>query len=193
MFHKTSIFYLLLLLVKLKNKKKLFFISSLITITGMLLQGLLPNIIYYLFSEDRYSTYFSSNIGNLGKILLIFYFLLNFILVYFSYIRINKLNNNFIDIDFSDMVLKINIIIIIVLMFAFININFIRLFRNILPLNYILYANVMDKGKITMNPNYFLHSIIMLVFILASNYGFIVLPNFDNVIVPIFTRNLFFN
>lgn len=193
LFHNSAIFYLIFLLVKIKSKKKIMITTISVVLIGIIFQTIVPNIIYNFFPENRYDSYFSFNIGIMQKVLLLIYLLINLLITYYSYKRVNKLNSGNEElIDFSELVMKINILIMIVFVFLSININFIRLFRNILPLNYILYSNVFKKNTLSLKLSNFIHSLSLFIFIIVSNIIFIILIAYESVVIPIFTNNLLF-
>ncbi|KON82895.1 hypothetical protein AF331_18785 [Rossellomorea marisflavi] len=198
-FHYSSIFYLLFLLTKIKSYKKITIITLLSIFFGYAAYNFLTVFIIRFLSMDRYTTYFSESTSLYAKILFVFYFAFSLILMFYVYKRIKRgkyqqlsSSSNSDQIQYADIVFKINILILISYIFVIKDVDFVRLYRNILPLNFILFAMIKPKYKIIKNVEMLVHSWLFVAFLGFSSWAFIYIRTFDTVVYPIFTNNSIF-
>ncbi|MFI3730996.1 EpsG family protein [Vagococcus fluvialis] len=179
LFHISSLFYLTFLLVYLSKEKLLYLIISTTSIFLLLKQKLFLLFISVLPNGERYLAY--TNPSKKTTILLfIVFFFVNYILIKelkkSAYALDNKYNHlTCIQKNSLEFIEKINIIIVISFIFISIDINFFRLYRNVILFNYILYSNTFFKGRIISNKNaiiiqaaYFMFSIFVGIVFLYS-------------------------
>lgn len=200
-FHYSALFYLVFLLVRIKKVKKIFAISLFVIISGFLTSSVFSGLILNLLRLERYQVYFVGSTSLYGKALFVFYFIASTILIYFIYKKIIKIKENarnnsmyFISdeqYEFADVVMKINILILISYVLVYLDVDFVRIYRNILPLNYILFSIIKPKGKFEMNLNVFLHSWFFLAFVVLSSGAFVYYQTFDSVVLEILFNNSF--
>lgn len=201
--HITAIFYMLFLITKIKSYKKLVFVTFAITISGLLFQTIIPMIVYKFLNNQRYDLYLLSNTSFYAKVLFILYFLVNTFLIYYAYMTIMNFNKTepLKEIDnlkrnkiaFTEVVMKINILVIVSYAFIYIDVDFVRLYRNILPINYILFSMIKSNIKITKSVNKLVYNCCCIAFVALSSWAFIFLTTYDSVVYPIFNNNNFFN
>lgn len=197
-FHVSAFFYMIFLLVRIKSRKKLTYVTLAILIIGVPLTSLLPYIVNTLHME-RYSIYLSFSTSFYAKVLFVVYLGTSIALTYYGYRGIRKkkyqLELHELDtkienqIEFAEVVMKINIVILVVYVFILIDVDFIRLYRNILPLNYILFSMTKPKNKITKSAKKFVHSWCVFAFVTLSSFAFIFLRTYQGVVYAIFKNN----
>lgn len=192
-FHITALFYFSFLLIYIKNNKKLMIIA--IIFNGILLvtESFMPIILSRIVKHKSYNIYFTQGTQIYTKVAFIIYLAMNLLLAYYSYksIKINKRNNY--QVNFAEIMMKINIIILIVYPFLCIDVDFVRLYRNILPLNYALFLMIKVDGKFIKKGDKILYNLILIIFVLISSYAFIYFQNYKSVVQPIFKYNKIFN
>ena len=84
---------------------------------------------------------------------------------------------------------RINIISLIIYSFVIIDVDFFRLYRNILPLNYILFSMMEYRRQQKQNELNMLHRVSSVYFVLILSYAFIFWQTYNTVVLPIFTQN----
>ena len=201
-FHSISIIYILFIFIKkIDNKRKLFKNVIVYSVIFLLLKPLIIKLLIILFPKKAVLYYMSEG-TRLDLITgYVIYVILNFLLVKYSYDKVNllKYNDNYLSnkdrydkyIKFSDLALKINIILIGSIILVMININFLRIHRNILVLNYILYSIPIAENKYMNKKDIMLNKIIVVYFVICISCVFLFNSKYFNAVVyPIFTQNI---
>lgn len=187
LFHVTSLFYLLFILIKFDKKVIFtgFIISTLVIFT-------LKNNLQVYFSDTKFTMYLDpqASKGMATNVILLIYFFSNCYLVK----RISTIDMKDNKTHLSSMIFYINLLASVSFPLVMINNNFIRLIRNIFLLNYSVYAStVASIYKKTKIKNY----IIILAyfsFVLFSAYFFTVRGSaFEASVLSLFRNNLLFN
>jgi len=195
-FHYSSVFYLIFLLVKIPNIKKLVVIVTFITTIGSVLSYVLPNLLSSIFPflEIQFNRYTQSSVSLYTAIGMLAYLITSLIIVYISWekLRKNKEIEKKIDSKLLDVILKINITVLILYPFLLYAYEFNRIHRNILLVNYILFSHVITvyKGRLLQS---YIFRIIIITFVLLSFYYFIFYQFSDQVFFPFFEKNYIFN
>jgi len=196
-FHISALFYLLFILIKFFNLKRITMISTFITILLLAFSNAsIGRIILKLLSSEGKMKYFLSSTTILTKVAIIVLFSLNILVSYIIYKKMNSAiceERNVIRIDYSAL-LKINIILIIMLPFVLLNLDFIRLFRNISILNYIAFVNCISIKKLERIKfdNFILINLELLILLLCFLWLTIYVTNGGSVINSVFNNNLLF-
>lgn len=199
-FHYSALFYMLFLLVKIKSYKKLIYVTLAMVIIGLFARSLFPSIVGRFLSMERYGSYFSDGTSFYRIILFFIYFCVSATLTYYVYKRIKSDNSvgPLHEADkkkreqhaFAEVVMKINILIFVAYVLVLVDVNFIRLIRNILPLNYIVFSMIKPKYRITKNVNVLVHSWIFWTFVALSSGIFLFVISYQGVVYPVFNNNL---
>lgn len=198
-FHNTAFFYLIFAFVKIKDYKKIITITSFAIIIGIFIYNFYPTLITKIVASERYTSYLSLNTKAYTKVLFLLYFLFNIVLIYYFYRVIKKNgtdtqnNTNDNQITFADVIMKVNILVTVSYVFLLYDVDFVRLFRNILILNYLLFEIAKTKIKITKSVSALVYSVMFLVFIVLSSWAFIFFTNYYGVVYPIIHNNSIFN
>ncbi|WP_176706032.1 EpsG family protein [Paenibacillus hemerocallicola] len=198
-FQVVGLFYLILLLAKVRARIKLVKWISLITIFLVLfLILLMSGIAIPILGGMAYlgtKTSITTQIGYL------FYFIIGFLLVRFSYKKVRTLEDSSSSgkhvVDYSKMnmaniILNINIIILCVYPLVFFSTEFMRLYRNILLLNYILFSHIVVSG-FASRLNMTVFKITTIIFVVLSEWLFAYYASKDIVFYPIFEKNKIFD
>lgn len=171
-FHLTSLYYLILLLTSIKSIRNLIYI----TLSIFLIITVSPKILYYLIQHfyflEKYKAYFVTETRPFMFFLFFIYFLI-FLLI--AFICNNILVNSSIQDNerykkFGIIVLKIDILLFTSLPLIFLNVNFYRLQRNILILNYILFSIIYSKYIFKGSLNIFLIKWTLISIVILSNF-----------------------
>ncbi|MBX4264094.1 EpsG family protein [Clostridium estertheticum] len=198
-FHKTAIFYITLLFARVSNRNKLIKWVSCVMVFFWSLP-LLMNI-PFISSILGGIKYFSTDTSLVTKMGYFIYFGIDILLVRFSYKKIKctdsevSLNNikehtSFDIMNFTNIILNINIIMLCMYPLIFFSVEFIRIYRNLLPLNYILFSNVVTglNNRVSM----LIFKISAFIFVVLSGWLFTVYISGSSVFYPIFTNNNIF-
>ncbi|WP_313893775.1 EpsG family protein [Psychrobacillus sp.] len=201
-FHKTALFYLILLLTKIKSIRKIIFFSFSFLIVALIGKSAIVSVFSQILNLERYGVYLSNSESPVVTFILFLYIFTNILLI--GYVA-RKMNTNkykeFSDSyglrkydqgKFANLILKINILGTISLVFISMDINFLRLFRNLIPLNLIVFTMMKPRNRFTTNLNEFVHSILFFSLIIISNIVFIVLLSYDEILYPVFVHNIIF-
>lgn len=190
-FQSVGLFYLILLLAKIENLKKL--IKWVVLITLFLILFLFIIKSGYPIPIIGSVSYFSSKTSFITRLAYLIYFIIGFRLAKFSYTVMNSKNligdskNSSKEDSMVKIIYKMNIIILCVYPLLFFSVDFIRLYRNIFPINYILFSIALTKSK----KNY-LFQIVILAFVFLSEWLFAYYMSGKEVFYPIFEQNRIF-
>lgn len=207
--HVSSLFYLSLLLVRIKSVRRLFTYCIIISIGSLFCMPILMEVISKFIPIYKIEAYIGTQTSIITKVFILIYYCCLLIIVRYMVKILNKkikenstviINNNGyksfskkigqINLDLN-AILKINIILMIGLYFLMNNLDFIRIFRNLYIINYILYSIVLLNIKGTKK--YYICSIIILIFILFSFFMFTVYIPTTNIVTPLFEDNIMLN
>jgi hypothetical protein len=213
-FHYSAVFYLSFLLIKKFNIKQIIKIVTTITVLGSIFNALLPTYIVNIFPflEQKMHRYTQSGVSIYTKIGMLTYLSVGMILVYIAWRSLHQNNKRLKTLEMTnmenkdkkmelydkfplgvaDVILKVNIIMFIIYPFLFYAYEYIRVYRNILILNYILFANVISFRKKTLLKD-FVYRIAILFFVTASFWYFIYYQFSNTVFFPLFQNNYFFS
>ncbi len=205
-FHITSYFYLLILLIQIKNNKILFISIVSFTIIGILFLPIFEQLLQSFLPNVKIIKYFHSNTSIITKLGIIIYFGFSLVLVFTAKKKVEWTDknssfpneNNLLTHDDNtgtnkldvEAIYKINIICLFSIFLVVTNLSFFRLYRNIFILNYILYGIALVKMK--KNYKYYLFSISILIFTLFSFFYLIIFAQGASVFGAIFNNNLVF-
>lgn len=207
-FHISSIFYMVFLLVRIKDIRKLYFLSIGTTITSILFMNKILLLLSYFIPVEKIIAYTQTETSTITKLFVIFYYIVSFVLVKSgvdqikkSNLKENKLNTfvrrykyshitikeKIINLD-SEAVLKINIISLLGLYFFMNNLNFIRIYRNLYLVYYILFSVALFEMK--KLKKYYIYYIGILMFVLVSAIIFNGIIPTSNIIKDVFENNV---
>lgn len=193
-FQITGLFFLLAVFVKKISNIRLAKRITLVTVLLFAFSPYILKIAITVFNDSRYIIYFNNSTSVKGVLFIVFY-------IFSGVLIINCLNNR-IQGDqekgvgaslFSNVVLKFNILLITSIFLFSITPDFIRIYRNVQVLNYIMLTHCMKPTKISLKPRNFLSSTSFILFFILSAYSFLWLQNVNGVILPILSNNMFFN
>lgn len=209
--HTSSIFYLFILLIKVKNTKKLFIITLITTVSSIVFMPKILGILSIFVSVDKIEAYTQTKTSGITKSFVIFYYIYLIILVKYSVNLIKKYNcddekpiNHTVKYKFGkfsinrrirnideNSVLKLVIISMLGIYFLLQNLNFIRIYRNLYIIYYILFSICLSKMK--KDKKYYIYFISVLCFVILSFVFFISIIPTTKIVVPIFENNLLFS
>lgn len=208
--HVSSLFYLFLILVKIKDINKLSIGIIFTVIISLLFMPQILSILGTIVPAVKMEAYIQTQTSSLTKLLGIGYYIYLIILVKISVNIINKIdsktskslrytktykygkfsiNKKTIDID-PEAILKICIISALVLYFFINNLNFVRIYRNLYIIYYILFS--VTLFKIDNRKLYNKYYICVLVFVLLSFIIFIGIVPTTKIIPQVFEDNIIF-
>lgn len=194
--HVTIIFYILFLIYYSKNNKfwTVFFLFNTFLIVVILLfnNNQIPYMENFINDIDdwRLKKYLSSttNFGFLVPIILsVFNTIWAFCLADKKELFSNKEKN------FLEFTLFINIVSFVFTPVYMMNINFYRLVRNLLYFNLVSLQLNVNSNEIGFSRKMFLITISIIINMSWFVYDFILTDHVDNVLIPILTKNFFFN
>ncbi|WP_270279976.1 EpsG family protein, partial [Vagococcus bubulae] len=189
-FHNTSIFYLSFLLVCINNKQNLIRLVLLIVSVSFLFKDAIINFIVRIIPlGSKYIRYLEGSKPS-TVVLFIFFFMLNIFIINMMVTGIIKYNENWnylseSQIQFVEVVYKINIIIFLSFMFISMDVDFFRLYRNIIIMNYILFSNTFYNRKTLLCPELNISQILFFIFSLAIGFAFLYNNQFNHVVIQI--------
>ena len=190
--HTASLFYLVFLLAKKLKVKTLMklvpFVSIIMTILAY--TNLYP-VLANLFTDNaRLLSYFTRR-TTWGLPVVLSVMLMYFFTYFIMYDKSSNLDGSASAVGLPDMLLKMNILLLTIAPLLVYNFNFIRLYRNILPLNYIVFINAIhcngNKPNIALGKSFIMLAFIGFLFIFF--YGM----NAQTQILPVFEDNYIFN
>lgn len=192
-FHITALYYLIFIfLVKITNKK-LLISFSIVTITLYVFRSQLLSLIALVLNDTKYIAYLYNPTALYGVVFYTIY-------IYASIFITLKIRSRILNSDktapfvlqFSSLTVKINIAMILTIFLFSFRPDFVRLYRNILFLNYILIAISMNPGKISINRNNLLTTILFFLYFLCSAYVFLWFSNLEGMVWPLLEMNKYF-
>jgi hypothetical protein len=210
-FHFAFMLYSLFLLKGMKNRKlliKLLIFTTLIfTFIAVINNNNIPflNLIIGVIEDDKVIGYLTSK-TNLGYLMPILLHSLSVLLLYWSSRIIkrkstlichnskeNLLNNIQQELSYVDLVLWINIICILFFPLFIINLQFYRLIRNLLILNFVVYSIASYRLKLRTFYKFLFNTSVIISVALWFYLDLIIRTNPESVLIPFFTQNFFLN
>jgi hypothetical protein len=212
-FHTVFLAYVFLLLLNVKNRKLLIRMVVSATIVLTIITIINNNNIPFLDSlisileYEKLVRYLSSK-TNLGYLMPILLHVINIFLLFWSkrillrkkdvpksmtYIKSKELNKGYYDeTSFVDLIMWINIVGIIFFPLFIMNLQFYRLIRNLLILNYIVYSIISYKLKPKSLYKFIYNFSIIISVGLWIVFDLIIKTIPERVLIPFFTQNYFF-
>lgn len=195
--HVSALFYFSGLIVAFKNTKKLFTIVVVAAISSIFLIPIILPYLTVITSIEKIEAYTLTETSMFTKVGIIAYFAYFISLLLIARNILNRVQrednapsqSKFVQID-PEAVLKINIICIPILYLMIDNLNFFRVCRNIMVINYILFALCLSKMKRSIM--YYVFFWCILILAVASFIIFIVVAPVTNIVDPLFENNAFF-
>ena len=197
LFHTTSLFYLLFVLVFFSKKKLLYIVLSITGIYVVIQKYIFPKLLLLIPNGTKYIVYMD-NAKITTTILFIIYFFCSLILILNLSRGAYALNNQFNhltdkQLSMIEMIEKINIIIVFSFALIALDINFFRLYRNIIILNYILFSNTFYRYKVLKNSSIISSQILFILFSLITGFFFLYYNQFESVVKTILESIVFFS
>ena len=195
-FHNAAIFFLVFILIKIRNKKMLcqtvIFVTLIMELIIVLNGKRIPFIGYiigYLFNESqRANQYLLTKTNGVYGILLLM--ILNCILMYISYHKVTKYAENVSEISVIKIGLYSSVIILLYAPLLWLNVEFYRLPRMLLPLQYCCIINTISMEKMK---KYLSKYIILIIFIFGLFEWFYLsyysISNASQIFEPFFTKS----
>lgn len=187
LFHNTSLYYLVLLSIKLQ-KRHIYFIATMILVITMILSTQLQ--VYFV--DTKYTVYFDGDSTQSGiiNILMSLYFCVNLFLVK----KISEVGSRISKSNLSKYIFVINILASASIMLLFLNNNFIRITRNINLLNCILYVQFARDVYLKTKLKNYLLILIFFAYIVFSGYYFTFRSSsFESAFLVFFKNNVIFD
>ncbi|MGE4287707.1 MAG: EpsG family protein [Salinivirgaceae bacterium] len=196
--HYSVLFFLLLLFFRKISVRKLIIASVFIVIISVffndiILQWLMDSFPFLERKLLRYTRIFQTSIYT--KVGLLIYFSAGLFLVYMALLKFkNRGLKKYVDkdgkmsLDFVEVILKANILIFFLFPFLMFALEFIRLYRPILILNYVLFSNVIFVFRKSLTKDIFDQILIFLFVVLTFGY-FVLLQFSDTVLFSFFEYN----
>lgn len=213
-FHTAFLVYSSLLMLYVKNRRLLIKIIASITIIITIITIINNNNIPFLntfltiIENEKIIGYFSTK-TNLGYLMPVLLQVTSIILLFWSKkillrkksttsgefaIKGNLLNQDINkEINIADLILWINVIGIIFFPLFIMNLQFYRLIRNFLILNYTVYSLTSFRLKRKSLYRFLYNSSVVLSVILWFVFDLIIKTNPERIIIPFFTQNFFLN
>jgi hypothetical protein len=202
LFHTSALIYFAAYLIQVRNTKKMFYTALLITILSIILFPLMVDVLSLFTTSEKVIAYTTTSTSYLTKFVIIIYFAISLLLVKYS-IKIVEDNDARIKGDLriknvyqrsrtikpldTAAIMKINIMCMMVMCFLLNNLNFIRVYRNVFLLNYILFSICMVLLSKEKKVFYFLA---ILIYTIITCILFTVLAYASDVIKPFFENNI---
>lgn len=214
--HITALFYLSLLLLAIKNSRKMYTLVGVVTATSVLFMPLIIKLSKLFISVGKINAYTMSQTSMFTKFAVIIYCLTSIILVViakkilakedqeennlkktytkFTFkikegrLRFFQEQREIIKLD-AEAVFKINIICMLSLYFIMNSLHFFRLYRNIFVINYILFA--LALSKMDKNKKYYQLFWGVFIFVILSFLFLILYVPTTNIFYPVFSHNVF--
>lgn len=197
LFHITFVFYFVLLLIKVINKKNLKYFAPILLAGEIVIFGQLQNIISILTNIEKTEFYFSKHIELVTLIIVVLYYLAVLFIV-------SSVSGLYPEKKWLSNIVKINLMLVLSLPVIYYSFEFIRLYRNIFFLNYIAVGYLLERNLkdriangesastliVTEKQLLFVAMLGMCVF---SLYLFILHDYSKTVFIPTFEMNRLFN
>ncbi|WP_040194944.1 EpsG family protein [Clostridium culturomicium] len=189
--HISSLFYILFLPIKKVNRKILFGVTTYfaVILVALAYTDFYLYLVGIITENDRILRYFDRR-TTWGLILVFGILIMFYLTFYVMYKRCRTDTDSLIDTKFMNLLLKMNIIMLSIAPLLVYDFNFIRMYRNILPLNYIVFVHAILSTK-NDRKSKILYSFIAVFFVLCLFIIFYAF-NADTQIWPIFKDNMLF-
>lgn len=199
-FHTSMLFYLIIIPIAKLSKRKVIVGSGLICIGGIILIPLADTMLS-LLGLGKYTYYLGYKAEIRTVIIYDIFVVLGIATVFWACFLLKKARNisykNNINM-YSDLIWKLNSILLIVLPMQSVTVEAVRLYRNILPINFALismlpinfYGNL-RKGKITLTELGILSvKIFAILYAVAYGYLYVYSQCYDSLYIPILSNNI---
>ncbi|MDT2782435.1 EpsG family protein [Vagococcus fluvialis] len=189
LFHVSALFYLLFLLCYIEQKK-LLYIVSLSTLSIVLFQNQILSILVSILPNGEKYLVYNNSTSISTVIMFVLFFMVNYYLINelsSSVYKIDKRYNFLSDYQKKslDYTLKINTVIIFSFILITIDMNFFRIFRNIVIINYTLFANTIYNNKVLKNQHSLIIQVFFVLFSLLIGLFFLYSTQFNPVVKTI--------
>lgn len=192
--HITGVFFLLPIFTKRISKQKLVVSISTITMLCIMFKPFIMPTFNRILNGSKYDLYLKDQTSFFGSSLMIVYVLIGLIIIKYLYDRIKENENKAKTVlDFAEVTMKLNILMILTIFFFSIRPDFIRIVRNVQVINYIMLAQCLKPRLISLKAKNLLSSTAFILFFLGSTFMFLWFSNIDGVLQPVLTNNIYFN
>ncbi len=197
--HVTGLFYLVFLVLKMKNyslKKLIQLIIIILAVSSVLIiivnNNQIPFILRILESLNKeiYYVYFETKV-NLGFFIPIFYYLTSIYLLKKSALILRK-NENLQEAKFADLVLGMHIVSVILFPLFLISLQFVRFYRSLALLKYAVFSITDSKLRKKTKSRYVYNFQVIIFIIINFIFEILLQDRFMRVFLPIFENNIFF-
>lgn len=197
--HITSLFYLIFLLARVFRKRFILGVSIYFSVILVILSytNLYPTLVSFIIKSNKVISYFDRRttwgliivFGVLIMLVMSFYIMHKKCYLYYLN-NITKNTSLKLRKEFLDILWKCNILLIITAPLLVYDFNFIRLYRNILFLNYIVFVHAILIAK--KNKQELMIYVGIALFVVGSLFIFFYGMNADTQIWPILNDNMIF-
>lgn len=195
LFHISTLFFLIFLLINFKNYNLLKMIFIPLPFILIILRGVISRLLLMLPGGYKYAVYMN---GTSFLVILIIYLIL--LAVYITSTLISKnnlqLNKHYrhlssLQILFIESVPKLNLLLLLSIGLISLDVDFFRIIRNMMILNYMNLSFIIFKGRLLKNSGIFF-CIIQFFLILILAFMFLYNNQIDSVILRIVNNNSLF-
>jgi len=196
--HITSLIYIIFIFVSFKNRKyfiRLIVITTLFLCIFIYIGGNNLSFIREIINSfDSGSGKYDAYIEGQTKLGFLYAFLLHFYNIYIvSYSR-NILKASNLDTNknaFVELIYWINLISIVFFPLFMLNLQFIRLVRNLLIVNYIVFSFLPRSSVKLKRKSIYIQLMILINTFLWFYYTFIIQDHIDDILIPFFDNSIF--
>ena len=194
--HYSAFFYLIFLLCFL-SMKLLIIISAACVSTFLFMEMFLINYLEQIFpfldtQLSRYTAY-NNNISDVSVAVLIVSYILNILICILYYRYIQKRQYVKENLDTINLILKINILSVCLIPFTIFALEFMRIYRLVMILDYSIAGNLMPYNPYSKKVKLFPLFICLLVIFsgFVSFYRYIYIDHMEDVVYELFYQNYF--
>ncbi|MGH2083150.1 EpsG family protein [Aerococcus urinaeequi] len=193
-FHIIGLLFLLAIFVRnIKNAKLLKMVTT-VTLILMAIRPLVFGVARVFFNDSRYGTYFNNTTTLSWIIFIIVYTFVDLLIIKNLNDRIQgDIEANTESRLFSGIVLKFNILLILTIFLFSLSPDFVRIYRIVQVLNYVVLTLCIKPNRISLNPKNIILTSSFIMLYISSLYSFLWLQNLEGVVLPILSENLFFD
>lgn len=193
LFHTTALFNLIFLLINFVDPKKLLKIIVPTSIFLYLIKSEVINLMIKILPiGDKYVVYLNGT-SILNQLLYLILILGNFIIVYYTFLKVKKLGiNNKIDtniIKLASFSLSASILVIMILPLLSFDADFFRLFRNLILIFIINFCNYLSIKKYIKNEIYLFIDCVGVISFILVGVNYLYYYQFDKVFMQIINNN----
>lgn len=193
-FHMVAYVYILFAIFYKFDINKLEKVIPIVVIIGCVAIPIIPKIAMIFFPESKVQLYFYEYKVGLFNSICWGALHIAFVILAKKIYKISSLDCDDMQKKFAENVYKINIISLIFLPLYYYEPTFIRIYRNLLILNYIIFANILPKNTIVKKYTFEIILLHVMIVLFAFFIVYIITgEGFDFLIKPLFYNNIFFN